>query len=1236
MNKPVSSKHLEAISDLTLTAPVKSGFVDAFESVTYETRLRLVMDALFKIRATAREHSKIKPFVDTAERIQALLDFRLAVLDTEPRQLLLSATFDRAFEPYIRLIWNPLGPLLDVIFCNCEGYKAAAEHSFDEYIGWVRSRQIDTDFFYAASGHSVGDVQYLAQIERLHREGKSNPCDLAAAGTTIADPEKKAAQVRSAPETRTESNELAIEALVALYRLADFYPPDKPDGKYLIRAVQDLLGGWNPRKLPKPVQDRFAEQLAWLETAVDPPFGQPQSGAVYDKGEVQDGILASYDRADAPVTHGALLLMRVEDPARARQFIASLPVRFEGDLAGGEPYLNVGFTYGGLGRLGVPAAVLEELPIEFQQGMEERAGLLGDVREVHPRRWRLPRRWGRSAVPASQAPIELSAVDFIIQLRASSAHHGHEIEGNPRHPLFGTVNDLAARASQSGVQLLAVEPMRRASRDPHSFRDHFGFVDGLSQPGIGESPTDSARDRVGPGELLVGYPNDRGDAPRLDSDYFRNGTFLVIRKLRQDLNELNKFLDEQSAEIPDLSREDLLAKMMGRTRSGVPLLPGATAKSNDFDYENDVEGASCPFQSHIRRTNPRTFSHGRPTPRILRRGLSYGPPFQEDPDAERGVFFMAYNGSIAEQFEVIQHWVNGGNSSGVASCQSDPMMGIGQVEDRRTFRFCHGGQTFRVDIPTPFVRLEWGAYLFVPSRTGLDRIASDPPAQQASPPRQAGEPPRTEVEKGEDIIAKLQGMPPETAGEAWKAYLEDFGSKDPGERNDAPAIWAAIRAKHRGVLRVPYLFSEPGEEEPPRNEAVLVADKKLVMDVFADTKRYSMRGQMTRMKHSFGAIFLGLDEGKDYHTQADAINAKIMKTGDSEAFQAARALADRRLEEILQAFCALTGSRSGKLDLRREFITPVLADICRHWFGIPDDPRPIPGKPPADPTAYHVVGGGWSWIPVDERKPRCPGDFMATSRYCFYPDPQAAVQQYGREQGQKLKAEVTSFFHSLRAAGQPVTARLAVSDKPDPVAELGEEVNRLFPGKDEDAASVLIGIMTGFLPPADGSLRWTLYEWMEEKTLWRLQQALVGDPGKTAYGRAVSALCSPLMRAMQKRPSPDMLWRTAKVDHQLGPEMVRAGDRIVVGIVSATHQDLAKGKECVYPVFGGDRSSAPTRPHACPAYKFAMGTMLGMLSALLEKGRIEALPSPLIVKFSDWQPCPPPPLAPPSGSSRGP
>ncbi|MET1111285.1 MAG: hypothetical protein ABWX67_07145 [Allosphingosinicella sp.] len=58
-------------------------------------------------------------------------------------------------------------------------------------------------------------------------------------------------------------------------------------------------------------------------------------------------------------------------------------------------------------------------------------------------------------------------------------------------------------------------------------------------------------------------------------------------------------------------------------------------------------------------------------------------------------------------------------------------------------------------------------------------------------------------------------------------------------------------------------------------------------------------------------------------------------------------------------------------------------------------------------------------------------------------------------------------------------------------------------------------------------------------------------------------------------------------------------------------------------VFGGKRTAVPqpagTPFHACPAYKLTMGSMTGILAALLEVGQIKAMPSSLIVEISNWK-----------------
>ena len=117
---------------------------------------------------------------------------------------------------------------------------------------------------------------------------------------------------------------------------------------------------------------------------------------------------------------------------------------------------------------------------------------------------------------------------------------------------------------------------------------------------------------------------------------------------------------------------------------------------------------------------------------------------------------------------------------------------------------------------------------------------------------------------------------------------------------------------------------------------------------------------------------------------------------------------------------------------------------------------------------------------------------------------------------------------------------------------------------------------------------------------------------------------------MQKRPQPDMLWRTAREDHELGGVAVMKGDRIFIGIVSAMAEDVANGVADVYPVFGGHRGKDPHPVHACPAYNAAMGVMLGALAALLDKARVETLPGPLLVRLSELAVAPAAPVPPPA------
>jgi Dyp-type peroxidase family len=277
-------------------------------------------------------------------------------------------------------------------------------------------------------------------------------------------------------------------------------------------------------------------------------------------------------------------------------------------------------------------------------------------------------------------------------------------------------------------------------------KEHFGFVDGISQPAIEGfrvgHPGDgklSARgwQSLPVGEFIIGYPDEGlGPAERLDAaPRAKDGTFLVYRKLEQDVEAFLK-ASESMAAASTMSQKEVEEKMMGRHHDGAPLNvpPGSQdppkEKSlwNDFTYANDPDGSQCPFGSHVRRSNPRDSLHfeGRRVNRhrIIRRGMTYGDSYLEgEPGGKkrRGLIFVAFNARFEDQFEFIQkNWLNGGRTFRLGD-DADPIAGTGDGESIRIV--INGEKPVLHTQPKPFTTFRGGDYFFVPSISMLNEIA---------------------------------------------------------------------------------------------------------------------------------------------------------------------------------------------------------------------------------------------------------------------------------------------------------------------------------------------------------------------------------------------------------------------------------------------------------------------------------------------------------------------------------
>ncbi len=472
------------------------------------------------------------------------------------------------------------------------------------------------------------------------------------------------------------------------------------------------------------------------------------------------------------------LLLQIIDAAAARAWIGEAPVsRADAAVPAPAVALQLAFTAAGLRALGMDEEVLRGFSEEFLGGMtgdDNRSRRLGDVDQSAPERWE----WGGK-------PEQVPHLLLMLYARPGGLADWQR-----------SVQD--ARFEQ-GFHLLRELPTSDLGGD-----EPFSFRDGISQPKIdwqGRQSTDPhRRDRysnwLAPGEVVLGYANEYGeltDRPLLAEteatrglptteedgarDLGRNGSYLVLRQLHQDVSGFWRYLDAQAGGNAE-RREGLAAAMVGRHRDGRPLvrtgaetIPGVPPghRLNRFTFAGDAAGHACPFGAHIRRTNPRTgdfppdvdgwwsrmvrrlgFGQRRPGDdliastrfhRLLRRGRPFGPPIapeaalsSDPPDAERGLQFICLVANISRQFEFVQNAWCMNSKFNVAQHEGDPLLGnrcpLAGGEPTDQFRQPDPAGPARTLHGLPqFVTVTGGAYFFLPGLRALQYLSKLPDGQ---------------------------------------------------------------------------------------------------------------------------------------------------------------------------------------------------------------------------------------------------------------------------------------------------------------------------------------------------------------------------------------------------------------------------------------------------------------------------------------------------------------------------
>lgn len=299
-----------------------------------------------------------------------------------------------------------------------------------------------------------------------------------------------------------------------------------------------------------------------------------------------------------------------------------------------------------------------------------------------------------------------------------------------------TGSDPAALAAAEGelAALAAVADLVTVERgnELEGGREHFGFLEGISQPLFLDEEIEAARTASGPKALWD--PATNLDRVLVADPHGRQphslGSFFVFRKLEQDVAAFERNLRTLAGSL-GIDEELAGAFVVGRFRDGTPVSlqdePGA-GPVNGFSYADDKLGRRCPFHSHIRRVNPRgDLDFITETPdrenRIARRGLPYGRPGEP----RVGLLFMCFQSSISSQFELIQiNWAN---------FPDFPRLGIGPdplIGQRNTWDHTEGhpwpagwdrAEKVRVGLDS-CVSMKGGEYFFAPSPSFLADLGS--------------------------------------------------------------------------------------------------------------------------------------------------------------------------------------------------------------------------------------------------------------------------------------------------------------------------------------------------------------------------------------------------------------------------------------------------------------------------------------------------------------------------------
>jgi Dyp-type peroxidase family len=423
------------------------------------------------------------------------------------------------------------------------------------------------------------------------------------------------------------------------------------------------------------LQTKYPDVIA-AATRYNEPMGDAEP--ILATQEIQGNILGGFNK-----DHQTLLFLKITQVAAAKQWLRTIEpyiataaevIKFnqlfkstrerrhgqEGTVR--STFINLAFTYDGLKQLTHDADQFTDA--SFKAGLHNRSAALGDPTDPsaagHPSQWVIGAAHnvpdlvvivGSDDQPRLQETVQWLEAGFCAGLEVMYKQEGEGLPGGlAGHEHFGFKDGI----SQPGIR-------GRLPEAPHAFLTPREAKDETTGE-IDLNKGKPGQDMLHAGEFVFGYPTQIGE-PDPDREGLNitpgtiatagptwavNGSYLVFRRLRQDVKGFQSFIKTTASTLSatnpafaGMTFEKLGAKFVGRWASGAPIVnaPGRDnpALANDLAFEfeaEDPQGLRCPFAGHIRKTYPRDMERdfglnesSTQTHRLLRRGIPFGKPY---------------------------------------------------------------------------------------------------------------------------------------------------------------------------------------------------------------------------------------------------------------------------------------------------------------------------------------------------------------------------------------------------------------------------------------------------------------------------------------------------------------------------------------------------------------------------------------------------------------------------------